>query len=418
MIVVYKPILKQIILKNQARIQEVKVYKREYTFEKQANYVIVGSRRAGKTYLLFQIIQDIIKQGSIEEILYINFEDERLIELNHKELNQILESYSELYEHKPKLFFDEIQNVEHWEKFVRRLADEGYKIHITGSNSQMLSTQIASTLGGRFIVKEVLPLSFKEFLQFNDFVLEKNYEFSSQLVQVKKHFAAYFKYGGFPEILKFEDKRTYLSNLFQKLLYGDIIARYQVKNDKALLLLAKKIAESVNNETSVNRIKNLIKSIGVPIGTATIFEYLEYFNESYLIFPIVNYLNKFVEKETKKKYYFLDNGILMLFLHNQDTKLLENLVFVELKRRFDEVYYYKRNFETDFYIPKEDLLIQVSYDMTDIETEQRELKALQKAKKELNCKNTIIITYDTNKELMLDGKNIKVISAWKWLLSE
>lgn len=414
----YKPILKQIILKNQARIQEVKVYKREYTFEKQANYVIVGSRRAGKTYVLFQIIQEMLKVDSVEEILYINFEDERLIELNHKDLNQILEAYSELYKHKPKLFFDEIQNVKHWEKFTRRLADEGYKIHITGSNSQMLSTQIASTLGGRFIVKEVLPLSFKEFLQFNDFVLEKNYEFSSQLVQVKKHFATYFKYGGFPEIIKFDDKRTYLSNLFQKLLYGDIIARYQVKNDKALLLLAKKIAESVNNETSVNRIKNLIKSIGIPIGTATIFDYLEYFNESYLIFPIVNYINKFVEKETKKKYYFLDNGILMLFLHNQDTKLLENLVFVGLKRRFDEIYYYKRNYETDFYIPKEDLLIQVSYDMSDIETEQRELKALQKSKNELNCKNAIIITYDTNKELLLDGKTIKVISAWKWLLSE
>jgi len=314
------------------------------------------------------------------------------------------------------LFFDEIQNIKHWEKFARRLADEGYEIHITGSNSEMLSTQIASTLGGRFIVKEVLPLSFPEFLSFNDLKLEKNYLYSSQNKLIKKQFESYFKYGGFPELYKFDDKRTYLSNLFQKLLYGDIIARYKVKNDKALLLLTKKIAESVNNETSINRIKNLIKSIGIPIGTNTAFEYLNYLHESYMVFPVTNFVNKFVEKESKKKYYFVDNGILMLFLHNQDTKLLENLVFIELKRRYQEIYYYKRNYETDFYIPEKDLLIQVSYDISDIETEKRELKSLKKSIEELGCKNAKIITYDTDKEMELNGNKIEVISAWKWLL--
>jgi len=237
------------------------------------------------------------------------------------------------------------------------------------------------------------------------------------LQEVKKCFNEYFIYGGFPEVIKFEDKRMYLSNLFQKLFYGDIIARYRIKNEKALQLVVKKMAESVNNETSVNRIKNLIKSIGIPVGTSTIFEYLKYLNESYLVLNIENYANKIVERETKKKYYFIDNGILMLFLNNQETKLLENMVFLELKRRYTNIYYHKRNLETDFYIPEEKLLIQVSYSISDIETEKREVKALLKSNSELECDKRIIITFDTEKQILKNNENIEVIPVWKCLLS-
>ena len=413
-----KSVIKSIILKNQERLQELAVVGREYHLEKNANYVIIGPRRAGKTYLLYQLIQKHYAGKKIEKVLYINFEDERLIDLESKNLNIILESYAELFDQKPDLFFDEIQNIDNWEKFARRLADEGYKIFITGSNSKMLSKEIASTLGGRFIIKEIYPLSFKEYLKFNELTLKKNYEFSNQLVKVKSHFEDYFRYGGFPEVIKFEDKRMYLSNLFQKLFYGDIIARYSVKNEKGLLLITKKMAESVNNETSVNRIKNLIKSIGIPVGVSTIFDYLRYLDESFLILPVVNIINKFVERETKKKYYFIDNGILNLFLFDQDTKLLENLVYLELKRRYKEIYYHKRNEETDFYLPEADLLIQVSYDIEDIETEKREVKALLKSKKELSAKNSLIITYDTEKQITHKEIEIPAIPIWKWLLDE
>ncbi len=411
-----KSIIKDIIIKNQERLIKLSVIKRKIDIEKKVNYVITGPRRAGKTYLLYQIIQSNFNADTINKVLYINFEDERLLELDYHKLQLIIESYQELFTCQPQLFFDEIQNIPYWEKFVRRLADEGYNIFVTGSNSKMLSNQIASTLGGRFMVKEILPLSFKEYLQFNDVVLETNYEHSSQLLIIKKLFNDYFKYGGFPEVIKFEDKRMYLSSLFQKLFYGDIIARYSVKNEKALQLVVKKMAESVNNETSVNRIKNLIKSIGIPVGTSTIFEYLKYLNESYLLFSIENYVNKFVERETKKKYYFIDNGILMLFLSHQDTKLLENLVYLELKRRYTDIYYYKRNLETDFYLPEDKLLIQVAYSISDIETERREVKSLLKSDKEIDCNKRIIITFDLEKQLKVNDIVIDVIPIWKWLL--
>lgn len=413
---VNKEVIQKIILANQNLIKDKSLIRREMFVEDKANYVLIGPRRAGKTFLLYQLIQTYYKSSDIEEVLFINFEDERLLEITHKSLHLIIDSYKELFDHKPCLFFDEIQIVEHWEKFVRRLADEGYKIYITGSNSTMLSRQIASTLGGRFIVNEVLPLSFKEFLLFNGVELRKNFHLTDQLYAVKRLFKEYFEFGGLPELVNYENKRTYLSNVFRKLLFGDIIARYNIKNDKAIQLVVKKMAESVNSETSVNRIKNLIKSIGVPVGTATIFEYLNYLDDSFLLFSVENYVNKFVEKETKKKYYFIDNGILMLFLIDQDTKLLENLVYLSLRRKYDEIYYYKRNIEVDFYIPKADLLIQVSYDMNSVETEKRETKALFKAREELSCSNTLIISYDNDKTIEYKNTSFKVMPIWKWLL--
>jgi len=170
-----KDLFKSIIIANQERLVKLTVIKRKFEIEKNANYVITGPRRAGKTYLLYQVIQDNYDAETIKKVLYINFEDERLIGLDYKKLNLIIESYQELYSEQPHLFFDEIQNIQNWEKFVRRLADQGYKIFITGSNSTMLSKQIASTLGGRFIIKEILPLSFKEYLVFNAISLKSNY---------------------------------------------------------------------------------------------------------------------------------------------------------------------------------------------------------------------------------------------------
>ena len=412
----YKKVLKEIIINNQERLKNLAVIERKYNLEKNANYVITGPRRVGKTYLVYQVVQSKYDKNTIKKVLYINFEDERLIGFTYKHLNLIIESYKELYDGKPDFYFDEIQNIENWEKFARRLADEGYVVFVTGSNSKMLSRQIASTLGGRFMIKEILPLSFKEYLNFNNVKLSKNYAFGKSLEIVKKHFHDYFRYGGFPEVLKFEDKRMYLSNLFQKLFYGDIIARYTLKNEKVLLLVVKKMAESVNNDTSVGRVKNLIKSVGLPVGNSTIFDYLKYMHEAYLLFSLENYANKFVEKESKKKYYFIDNGILMLFLNNQDTKLLENLVYLELRRRNKQIYFHKRNLETDFYLPEDKVLIQVSYSISDIETEKREVKAIMKSNDELACKDVMIITYDTERQINHKGQNINVVPVWKWLL--
>lgn len=412
----YKKILKDIIVRNQELLFELNVVSRDFQYEKLANYVIVGPRRAGKTYLLYQIIQQNFKDRP-QEVLYINFEDERLMEMTHLDFQVILDCYYEIYSHlKPILFFDEIQNISHWEKFARRMADEQYHIYITGSNANMLSHQIGTTLGGRFIIYEASTLTFREFLKFKNVTLKDHYEHAKQLYLVKQYFDEYFHFGGFPETLFFENKRSYLSNLFQKLFYGDIIARYNIQNDTAMQLVVKKMAESVNNETSLNRIKNLIKSIGIPLGNSTVFEYIKYLEESFLIHPVENFINKFVEKETIKKYYFSDNGILALFLHKQDTKLLENIVFLHLKKNHENIYFYKRIYEIDFYLPDNEIIVQVSYDINDFETEKREITAIEKSIVELDVKQIFLITYDTEKIISIPNYAIQVIPIWKCIL--
>jgi predicted AAA+ superfamily ATPase len=300
---------------------------------------------------------------------------------------------------------------------VRRLADDGRRIYVTGSNAEMLSHEIATTLGGRFINKEILPLSFTEYLNFKKVKFSEKSKFSADRFQLLKEFDAYLNFGGFPELLQMKDKREFLSSVYQKLFYGDLIARYKVANAVTLKLMVKKLAESVNNETSVNRIKNLIKSTGVGIGSNTLFDYLNYLESSYLIAAISNYHSKFTEKETHKKYYFLDTGILGLFLTDQPTKLLENQIYIELRRRGETPYFLKRKTEVDFYIPEKQELIQVSYSISDPETAKREIKGLRDAMKELKITKSWIITYDESNEIIVDEGIIQVIPAWQWLLN-
>lgn len=412
-----KNILKRVILENQAFIQTVKPIRRDYQVEPAANIVITGARRAGKTWFMFQIMHEFILRGTQpDELLYINFEDERFVELTSADLDLIIESFKELFAVKPICFFDEIQNISNWEKFVRRLVDSGYRVFITGSNAKMLSREIATVLGGRFLIREIYPLSFTEFLRFKGIALEKNYEFSDQRIQIRQLFDEYFYFGGFPEILKFENKKEYLSNLFQKVFYGDIVVRYKLKNDFALKLMIKKMAESVHDETSFTRIRNIIQSTGIKIGTATLIEYFRYLEESFLLFKLRNVAAKISSRESKQKYYFVDNGILNLFLFSPETILLENLVFTELKRRYpDNFYYYKENHEVDFYIKDKQSLIQVCYSLDGKDTKMREVGALKKASKKIQAKELLILTLDQEKTLD-DG--IRLLPVWKWLLAK
>lgn len=407
--------LKTIIVENKQHIDDVKIRERESSIEKNANYVFTGPRRAGKTFFLYQIIKTV--HADSVDFLFVNFEDERLIEFGPHDFDLLLEAYYQLYDDKPVLFFDEIQNIPGWEKFCRRMADNNYKLYITGSNAKMLSSEIATTLGGRFLIKEISPLSFNEFLQFNDIVLQKHFQYTRQKTEIVKQMEQFLTYGGLPECLKYNDKRSYLSNIFQKVFYGDIMARYKLKNDFALKMLIKKIAESVNNETSFNRIKNIINSTGIKVGTATLIEYFNYLEASFLVFSVKNYASKFVERETKKKFYFIDTGIMNLFLINQNTKLLENAVYLALRKRHaSEIYYYKQKHETDFYVPDTNQLIQVSYSVKDYQIRERELKSLKAAMSDLNIKESLIITYDEEEEITDKGFDIKVVPFWKWVL--
>jgi len=415
-----KDVIKKIIVESQEFIANVELVKRDYAVEANGNYVLVGQRRTGKTYFMYQQIKEGIEKKSftIDQILYINFEDERLIEFKSTDFDILIEAYKELFSHKPLCFFDEIQNIDGWEKFVRRLTDQKYRVLVTGSNAKMLSREIATTLGGRFIVKEIHGLSFKEFLIFKNVKLKKNYEFKEQRFEIQRLFQEYLFYGSLPETLQFNNKKEYLSNLFEKVFNGDIIARHKIKNAFGLKLLVKKIAESTMDETSFNRMKNIIKSSGTSIGTNTLIEYFGYLNDAYLIFSINNYNSKFVERETKKKFYFSDTGILKLFLFKPESMLLETFVYNRLRKVFgSDVYYYRENTEVDFYIPDREL-IQVAFSLNNYQTREREVKAIARALTKIKAKTLKIITLNEQDTISHNGQTIEVVPAWKWALAD
>jgi len=412
-----KDSIKTIILENHEFIGQVQVMERDISLEDQGNYVFIGPRRAGKTYCMFQAIQGFLACGmAMDRVLYINFEDERLLGLTTDDLHLVIDAHQELFGQKPLCFFDEIQIIEGWDTFVRRLADSKHRVFVTGSNATMLSREVASTLGGRFLIKEILPFSFREFLQARDVIVEGNWEYGPQRHDIRRAFDEYFRFGGFPEIQVFKEKRSWLENLYQKIFYGDLMARYKVRNSLALRLLIKKLAESVQSAISLNRVKNSIQSTGTAIGVSTISEYISYLDESYLVFGVSNYWAKFSERETHKKYYFVDNGILGLFLMNPQTRLLENMVAVELRRRGKEYFFAKRNLEVDFYIPSDELAIQACYSIEDHETEVRETRAILDVGKRLEARRLLIITLDDERIIEQGDARIEVVPIWKFLL--
>lgn len=412
-------LIKQIIGENQEFVQNVKLLQRPFKFEDNGNYIFLGIRRAGKSYLMFQRIHELMKRGTdIEEILYLNFEDERFIGLKSEDLDEIKRVYEETFSSRPIFFLDEIQIVPGWEKFVRRLADKSYRVFVTGSNAKMLSSEIATTLGGRFLIQNVYPFSFREFLKFEGFELKPNWLYTPGTRNgVVRSFDTYFYNGGFPELLSFEDKRSWLSGLYQKIFFGDLVARYSLRNSDSMRLLVKKLAESVMQPSSYNRLKNIVSSAGESVGVRTIIDYVGYLQETWLIFSLENYAARFAERESNRKYYFIDNGILNLFIFRPETLLLENLVAITLHRQFGEkVYFYNQHIEVDFYIPEESWLIQVSYNISDVQTFEREVNGIVKAAKFLNAERLQIVTRNDERVVEKDGLSIEVLPVWKWLI--
>lgn len=418
-----KNILKIVIADNQTEVPKYKVIPRDFTFEEFGNYVFSGIRRAGKSYLLYQRMQQLITRGiQWDEMLYINFEDERLTGMGAEHLNLLLEVHLEMYGKKPILFLDEIQNISGWEKFARRMADTKHRVYITGSNARMLSQDIQSTLGGRYIPVDVYPYDFMEFLAANEIRITENSLLSTEAkAEVLRKFNDYFYFGGFPEGAELLSKRDYLTSVYQKIFLGDIAARHAVENTFALRILFKKLAESIKQPLSFTRIANIVSSTGAKVGTNTIINYMEYAKDAWLINPIQNIAGKLVDKETVPKYYFTDNGLLNLFLLDGNTSLLENMVAINLLRKYgrnDAVYFYNKGIEVDFYVPDAGTAIQVCFDIDNSTgTFDREVKALLKITEALECRHLLIITRDTERTLEISGKKIEVIPVWKWLLN-
>ena len=414
-----KEIIKRLIAEKQAEVASTELIRRTVSLEPKVNYVFIGLRRAGKSYLMYQHIQDLVRSGkiAIEEVLYINFEDERVASVKAKDLGVLLDAYKEMFDCKPLIFLDEIQNIEGWEKFARRLADSKYRVFVTGSNAQMLSKEVYTTLDGRFTAREVFPFSFREYLTFHGVALGKNWKYTSTRTQVIKLFRSYFYYGGFAESFTMNDKRSWLNSLYQKILLGDIISRNDIRNENAIRVLVKKLAESVMQPLSLSRIKGVVDFTGATIARNTLTDYIRFLTDAYLVFGISNFSDKLSDKETFKKRYFFDNGLLNNFLFDPETKLLENLVAVDLKKKYgDDLFFYNKNVEVDFFIPKERRAVQVSYSVADNATRRREVAALLKLAEVYRLNKLEIVTFDEEATLQENGVTIRITPAWQWLL--
>lgn len=421
-----KLILKQILQNSREEIEQYKIIHRDIQTDGFNCYIFVGVRRAGKSFLLYEKIQQMLSEGHTwDEILYLNFEDERLGSLDINDMDSILECHMEMGGvAKPALFLDEIQNIDGWEKFARRVSDSKYMVWITGSNAKMLSKEMMSTLGGRYIPIEIYPFSFAEYLRWAGIPYdEKSLLSTSARVNVKKAYEEYFKWGGLPESLGLSVKRNYISSVYQKIYLGDICTRNKISNPNLLRLLIKKIAEGVKQPVSYTRLSQVLSSVGGKITVPTTSSYICYSEDAWLLLRVHNISSSFSEKETNCKYYFVDNGILSILLVDPATTLMENLVALQLFRIYghdqdnERVYFYNSNVEVDFYVPEDKLAIQVSYSISgDIDTRKREVGALQKLPKALPCKRRIILTYDEQQIIEDEYGKIEVIPCWKWIL--
>ena len=415
-----KKVIQEIILWQQDFIKNIKLQKRNITIDPAGNYVLVGMRRAGKTYTLYQYIQHLLREGhNAHEILFVNFEDERITDIKKEDLHIIIDAYHELFANEPIIFLDEIQNISGWEHFARRLADEGRRVFITGSNAHMLSREIASTLGGRFLIQEIWPFTFSEYLQYKGVTLQPHWHLTSQKADVVRLLSDYFHFGGLAESFSFADKRLWLTSLYQKVLYSDIIIRKGIRNERSMTLLIRKLADSVMQPTAVKRLQNILQGDGTKINRNTISTYLSYLKESFLCFSISNFTDTIPQREVLQKHYFYDNGILNLFLIHPESKLLENLVAICLYRQYgDGLFYYNRNVEADFFVPSEQLGIQVSYSLASQETRDREVSALAKLHAFRPLKRALIITYNEEGTVVAGTLQVKIVPVWRWMLEE
>ena len=414
-----KDLIKTLIAEYQQYVTGVELIPRQVEFMDGQNYVLVGLRHAGKSYLMYQRIAELLSQGhQQDEVLYFNFEDDRIDSLDITDLELIKTCYEEMYDQKPLFFLDEVQLVNGWEKFARRLADQKYQVYITGSNAKMLSSEIATTLGGRYMVQEVFPYSFSEYLRAHDIDLtQKNAEFKHRK-QIVRMADEYFRKGGLPETALMPNSRQWLSSLFSKIFFGDLVARHGIRNDFALKVLIRKLAESIKQPMSYSRMASIVSSTGKKMSTDAAIDYIRYMDESWLLLPFENYVGKLQDKEMNRKYYFIDNGLLALFLLDPATSLLENIVAINLRRKYgDGCYFFNTpKTEVDFFIPEESMAIQVSYSIAAPDTCKRETAALLALADYQNVQHLMIVTKDEEETIEEKGKVISAIPLWKWLM--
>ncbi|MDA3780673.1 MAG: ATP-binding protein [Bacteroidales bacterium] len=417
-----KEILKKIILENQ--FLEIDLVERDFIFPKTNKIVsLIGPRRVGKSYLLFQKMKEIDKK----RILYLNFEDERMLPIETKDFDLILESYFELYpDLKPVIFFDEIQELDNWEKFVRRIYDGVTKeIFLTGSSAKLLSKEIATELRGRSLSFFIYPLSFKEFLRFNKTSPVYTTRGKSKII---KSFNDYISFGGFPEILSEDLKIETLRSYLDLTIYRDLVERYKVRNTNLLKNLIKFLITNTGRDFSANSYYKIVKQ-KEKISKDSISEYVSYIEDIGLMSFVPKYSFSLKEQQVNpKKAYVNDTGFFSAISFSFSENfgwLLETIVLIQLKRQaqtLQDIYYFKdnkTNSECDFLIKDRGTIvkaIQVSKSIKNEKTKDREIKGLLEAMNKFKLKEGLILTYDEEDILEIEKKKIIVKPIWKWLL--
>jgi predicted AAA+ superfamily ATPase len=389
---------------------------------------IIGPRRAGKTFFMFQVIGELLRNNiDKSRILYVNLESDLLIGCTIEDLRSMLNIFYEIYpenkRQKVYLFLDEVQNVPYWERFVRSVVDsERIQVYVSGSSSKLLSMEVATSLRGRTLPYYIYPFNFKEFLRAKGFEAEK-YLSSLKKAMLLNLLQKYMR-GSYPEVVLFENEREkILKEIFEVTIYRDIIERFKVRNIRVLRLMVKSLVSSTY--FSIHKFYNYIKSLGMKVSKNTLYNYVEYFSDSLVLCTLRKYSRSYKEVEqTIPKIYLVDNGLLIVNGVESTSRLMENLVFSELlKKGFtpnENLFYFSsNNKEVDFVIKsggKVKQLIQVCYNIEDFDTKEREISALVKASKELDCSDLTVITWDYEGVEKHDGRRIRFLPLWKWLL--
>ncbi len=399
------------------RHTELKIY------DKKAN-CLIGVRRCGKTSLMQDTVARLRKKTKPNLAVYINIEDDRLFPLQLNDLNDLAESYYELFpknrSQKVYFFIDEIQLVNGWEKFVRRLLDtENCYLIIGGSSSKLLSKEIHTSLRGRSVSREVYPLSFEEYLKFTK--TEYKTKSSKNISFIKNALESYLFKGGFPELVDLDesDARKFLQEYKDLIIFRDLVERYHIREIAPLRYLINYLFKNRSTLVSINRLFSDLKSMGATLSKSTLYDYMAHLHDCYAIQSVPIYSSSIKEQNRNpQKVYAIDNGFgLTTNITKEYGKNYENAVFIHLKQKYDApIFYYKGKQEVDFYLPEKKLLINVSYDISNPQTLSRELNGLQEAMTELKLTEAYLINSYVKDTVVNKKQTIHIMPLWEWLL--
>jgi len=377
-----------------------------------AAFTIKGLRRCGKSTLMKQLV----KSEFPDDFYYFNFDDERITGFKAEDFQTLMEVWIELFGQKKNIFFDEIQNIRGWELFVNRILREGYHVFITGSNANLLSKELGTYLTGRHVDIELYPFSFEEFLKAKKIKPPKGFYATEEKALLNKEFKEYFESGGMPEVVVLGNELI-LTHILNDIIQKDIVSRYNIRKPGELKTVIKFLIANTANPITYRSIKD---NFGIKSAN-TIKKYVEYTEETYLIFTVKKFDKKIKQfDKNPRKVYCIDNGIIAKNTPSMNEKrgaMLENIVAIHLKRLGKEFYYHKgkNGAEADFVIPQEKAVIQVCYELTE-KNKERELKGLGEAMKHIKATKGIILTFDQEQYATKEDKKITVKPAWQWLL--